>query len=122
VMIIESGAIVLPAEGQNLDASRDLAAWWLQPDAQTRWSGLLGDAPFNPNVASENAVLNGLVTTIGDNEYELYQRYWEASPSAIVENAVDELARFMLNPGEAASVLEAIQGIAEEEWARREEA
>jgi ABC-type glycerol-3-phosphate transport system substrate-binding protein len=122
VMIIESGAIVLPAEGKNLDASKELAAWWLQPDAQTRWSGLLGDAPFNPNVESENAVLSGLVTTIGDNNYEFFQRYWEASPSPIVENAVDELARFMLNPGEGMSVLEAIQGIAEEEWSRREEA
>jgi hypothetical protein len=33
---------------------------------------------------------------------------------------VDELARFMLNPDEGQSVLEAIQGIAEEEWSRRE--
>jgi multiple sugar transport system substrate-binding protein len=122
VMIIESGAIVLPAEGQNLDATRELAAWWLQPDAQTRWSGLLGDAPFNPKVEVENPVLSGLVTTVGDNDYELLQRYWEASPAPIVENAVDELARFMLNPGDYMSVLESIQGIAEEEWARREEA
>ena len=58
---------------------------------------------------------------MGDNSYELLRRSWEASPSAIVENAVDELARFMLNPGEGMSVLESIQSIAEAEWTRREE-
>ncbi|MDQ3657821.1 MAG: ABC transporter substrate-binding protein [Chloroflexota bacterium] len=121
VMIIETGAIVLPSAGQNIDASKEIAAWWLQTDAQTRWSGLLGDTPFNPNAAVENPVLDGIVATVGDNSYELLQRYWEASPSAIVENAVDELARFMLNPGEGMSVLESIQGIAEAEWTRREE-
>jgi ABC-type glycerol-3-phosphate transport system substrate-binding protein len=122
VMIVEAGAIALPAEGQNLDASKQLAAWWMQPDAQTAWSGLLGDTPFNPNASVENPVLDGLVSTVGDNDYEVLQRYWEATPPPIVENAVDELARFMLNPDEYMSVLEAIQGIAEEEWARREEA
>ena len=121
VMIVESGAIVLPAEGQNLDASTQLAAWWMQPDAQALWSSLLGDTPFNPKVEVDNPVLNGLVESVGFNDYELLQRYWEATPPAIVENAVDELARFMLNPDEAMNVLESIQAIAEEVWARREE-
>lgn len=120
VMIIEAGAVVLPANAENVDASKELAAWWMQPEAQTLWSGLLGDAPFNPKVEADNPVLNGLVQTVGANDYELLQRYWEASPPAIVENAVDELARFMLNPDEAMSVLESIQQIAEEEWTRRE--
>jgi ABC-type glycerol-3-phosphate transport system substrate-binding protein len=119
VMVIESGAVVIPADGKNLDASQQAAAWWMQKDAQTKWSTLLGDAPFNPNVTSENPVINGLVKTVGEEKYELLQRYWEASPPAIVENAVDELARFMLNPGEAQSVLEAIQKIADEEWSKR---
>lgn len=122
VIVIESGAVVIPSEGQNVEASKQLAAWWMQTEAQTRWSTLLGDAPFNSNVTSENPVINGVVETIGGQEYELLQRYWEASPSAIVENAVDELARFMLNPGEAQSVLEAIQQIADDEWSNRESA
>lgn len=120
VMIIETGAIAIPAEGENIDASKELATWWGQVDAQSLWSGLLGDTPANPNVEPDNPVLSNLISTVADEEYLLLQRYWEASPPAIVENAVDELARFMLNPGEAQSVLESIQAIAEEEWARRE--
>jgi multiple sugar transport system substrate-binding protein len=120
VMIIETGAIVVPSNGQNLEQSQEVVTWWGQPDAQTEWSGLLGDTPYNPNVTTENPVLNGLVSAVTEGSYELLQRYWEASPPPIVENAVDELARFMLNPDEGQSVLEAIQGIAEEEWSRRE--
>jgi ABC-type glycerol-3-phosphate transport system substrate-binding protein len=120
VMIVESGAIALPAAGQNIDASKQVAAWWMQPEAQAKWSGLLGDAPFNPKVESDNPVISGLVTNISENSYELFTRYWEATPAPIVENAVDELARFMLNPDEGQSVLETIQRIAEEEWTRRE--
>lgn len=121
VMIIEAGAIAIPAAGANIDASKEFAAWWLQPEAQTHWSGLLGDTPFNPNASVENPVLDGLVTTVGEQGYEVLTRYWEATPPAIVENAVDELARFMLNPDDYMSVLETIQGIADEEWARRSE-
>lgn len=120
VVIIETGAIVLPSSGENIEATKQLAAWWETEEAQTLWSSLLGDTPANPKVEPDNPVLNDLLTTVNEGNYELLQRYWEASPPAIVENAVDQLARFMLNPDEAESVLEAIQQIAEEEWTRRE--
>jgi multiple sugar transport system substrate-binding protein len=120
VVIIETGAIVLPSSGENIEATKQLAAWWETEEAQTLWSSLLGDTPANPKVEPDNPVLNDLLATVNEGNYELLQRYWEASPPAIVENAVDQLARFMLNPDEAESVLEAIQQIAEEEWTRRE--
>jgi ABC-type glycerol-3-phosphate transport system substrate-binding protein len=119
VIIVETGGILVPAKAPDLEASTAVATWWDQAPAQTTWTGLLGDTPANPTVANDNVTLNGIVSTVADEGYELLQRYWEASPTPIVENAVDELARFMLNPGEAQSVLETIQGIAEEEWAKR---
>ncbi len=122
VAIVEAGSLCIPASPPNVEASRALAAWWETPEAHSAWTALLGDAGANPKVQHENPVLNNVVTTLSDGSYELIQRYWEATPPAIVENAVDELARFMLNPGEGQSVLEAIQQIADEEWARRETA
>ena len=83
---------------------------------------MLGDIGANPKVQHDNVVLSNVNTLVSEGKYELLQRYWEATPPAIVENAVDELARFMLNPDEAQSVLEAIQKIADEEWAKRETA
>ncbi|MEJ7837969.1 MAG: hypothetical protein WKF81_04090, partial [Thermomicrobiales bacterium] len=114
-----TGGILIPANAPNIAASTAVATWWDQASAQAAWTKLLGDTPANPTVANDNPTLNGIVATVADESYELLQRYWEASPTPIVENAVDELARFMLNPGEAQSVLETIQGIADEEWARR---
>lgn len=122
VMIVETGAIILPNNGKNDEAATKLATWWTQPDAQTKWSELLGDLGSNPKVQHDNPVLTTVTTLMSDGKYELLQRYWEATPPAIVENAVDELARFMLNPDEAQSVLEAIQKIADEEWAKRQSA
>ncbi|MGI8483382.1 MAG: ABC transporter substrate-binding protein, partial [Thermomicrobiales bacterium] len=118
-IIVESGAICLPAKGKNTDAAQKVATWWDQVPAQTTWSGLLGDTPANPKVKTDNEVLNTMLKTVTDNKYVQLQRYWEASPPSIVENAVDELARFMLNPNEGQSVLEAIQKIADDVWSKR---
>jgi ABC-type glycerol-3-phosphate transport system substrate-binding protein len=119
VIIVETGGILVPAKAPDLAASTAVATWWDQASAQAKWISLLGDTPANPTVPNDNPVLNAIVGTVADEGYELLQRYWEASPTPIVENAVDELSRFMLNPDEAQSVLEAIQGIADEEWAKR---
>lgn len=120
VAIVETGSLCIPANPKNLDASKALATWWDQADAQTKWAGLLGDAGANPKVTHDNPVLTNVVNLINEGSYQLIQRYWEATPPAIVENAVDELARFMLNPGDGQSVLEAIQKIADDEWAKRQ--
>ena len=120
VCIVETGALAVALNSQRKDAAKEMATWWLSPEAQTTWAGLLGDAPANPTATSENPVLNGLLATLTDDSYTLYQRYWEASPVPIVEGAVDFLAQFMLNPGDLMSVLEQIQALAETEWAARE--
>lgn len=122
VAIVEAGSLCIPANPPNVEASRTLAAWWESVEGHSAWTALLGDAGANPLVQHENPVLTSVVNILNEGSYELIQRYWEATPPAIVENAVDELSRFMLNPDEAQSVLEAIQQIADEVWASRETA
>lgn len=119
-IIVETGALAIPASAQQIDASKEMATWWISTDAQTAWANLLGDAPANPQAVSENPVLKGLIDSLAANNTTLYQRYWEASPVPIVEGAVDYLAQFMLNPGDLQSVLESIQQLAETTWAERE--
>ena len=106
VCIVETGALAIASQGQQIDAAKQMAAWWVTPEAQTAWSNNLGDAPANPKATSDNPVLNNLLGTFSSESYTLYQRYWEASPVPIVEGAVDFLAEFMLNPGDLESVLE----------------
>lgn len=119
VAIVETGAICMPASPTNEEASRALGAWWVQEGPHTAWTAHLGDSGANPKVVHSNATLTSISNQLNEGNYELLQRYWEATPPQIVENAVDELARFMLNPDQGQSVLEAIQQIADEEWSRR---
>jgi multiple sugar transport system substrate-binding protein len=56
---------------------------------------------------------------VQDGDYRFMQRYWEATPPEIVENAVEELVRFMLHPEELMDVLQTIQTLAEDEWNKR---
>lgn len=119
VAIVETGALCIPAKAPHLDDAKKMLQWWISPEAQTEWSNKLGDAPANPKATSDNPVLTNLLKLLTDGNYSFYQRYWEASPVPIVENAVDYLAEFMLNPDDYMSVLEKIQDLADEEWAKR---
>jgi multiple sugar transport system substrate-binding protein len=119
VAIVETGALAIANQSAQIDAAKQMAAWWVTPEAQTAWTNHLGDAPANPKATSDNPVLANLLGAISSEGYTLYQRYWEASPVPIVEGAVDFLAQFMLNPGDLETVLQNIQDLADAEWAER---
>jgi ABC-type glycerol-3-phosphate transport system substrate-binding protein len=119
VAIVETGAMAVASKSSQIDAAKKFGAWWISPDAQTAFANKLGDTPANPKAESNNPILKTLLTTLGSENYTLYQRYWEASPVPIVEGAVDFLAEFMLNTGEAQSVLQKIQDLADSEWEKR---
>jgi multiple sugar transport system substrate-binding protein len=119
VAIFETGALAIANKSSKIDAAKQMAAWWVTPEAQTSWTNQLGDAPANPNAESDNPVLSSLLSTISGDNYTLFQRYWEASPVPIVEGAVDFLAQFMLNPGDQEEVLQNIQELADTTWAER---
>ena len=121
VIVVEAGPFAIPSNAANVDKSVEFFNWWVSPEAQTAWANKLGDAPANPKAESENPILAGLISTLGEQQYRFMQRYWEASPPAIVESAVDELGRFMLNPDQYEDVLETIEGIAQAEWSNRGE-
>jgi ABC-type glycerol-3-phosphate transport system substrate-binding protein len=119
VAIFETGPFCVPANAADPDSVNKFLTWWVTPEAQTEWSARLKDVPANPKAESESPVLSGLVSTLTDEKYRLIQRYWEATPPQIVENAVDELGRFMLDPSTYQDVLETIQQIAQQEWDTR---
>jgi multiple sugar transport system substrate-binding protein len=119
VIIVETGALAIPTNAPDVDASEQVSEWWVSPEAATAWAESLKDTPINPKAEVENSMLDQLVSTIDGENYRLLQRYWEASLPEIVESAVDELGRFMLNPDEYMDVLETIEEIAQSEWSNR---
>ena len=119
VIVFEAGPLAVPANTENTETITKFFEWWVGPEAQTEWANKLGDTPANPKATSENPVLAELVSTISQQQYRLVPRFWEATPTPIVEGTVDELGRFMLNPDEYKDVLETIEGIAQSEWSKR---
>jgi hypothetical protein len=54
--------------------------------------------------------------TINDG-YQVLNRYWEATPTAICEKAVDKFAEFILKPSSVDTVLADLDKIADDYWA-----
>jgi multiple sugar transport system substrate-binding protein len=119
VVIVETGALAIPANAPDVEASTRVAEWWVSQKAASAWAKELGDIPVNPKAEAPSPMLDTLVSTIQDNDYRLMQRFWEATLPQIVEPAVDELGRFMLNPGQYMDVLKTIEDIAQREWSNR---
>jgi hypothetical protein len=51
------------------------------------------------------------------NGYRVLNRYWEATPTAICEAAVDEFAKFILKPDTLDTVLTDLDKISDTYWA-----
>jgi len=119
VLFFETGPMLVSANGARKEDALKVADWWMSVDAQTQWCTLQGFSSPNAKVALDNPVANHVAALISDGNYQLLQRYWEATPPDIVETAVDELSRFVNNAGTAEEVLGNIQQKAVEVWASR---
>ena len=119
VIIAETGALGIPTSASDPEASEEVVEWWVTPAASEAWADKLADIPVNPKAQASNPLLDELASTVNEGNYRLMERYWEATPPQIVENAVDQLVKFMLNPGQYMEVLETIEGIARSEWQKR---
>ena len=118
-VISESGIIAAASGG---DQTEDAAEWLLNlvsPDAQA--AALEESQGMSPTVevTPPNPVLDSVSAEVDENEYQLLTRYWEASPPALVEGNVQDLAAFMADPSEGAidSTLSSMADRSESEWA-----
>jgi ABC-type glycerol-3-phosphate transport system substrate-binding protein len=119
VLFFETSPLIVSAKGKRKEDALKVADWWMTPEAQSLWCSLMGFSTPNASVQLENPVSNNVAGQIAAGKYLALQRYWEATPPDIVETAVDELARFVLNPGDAEDVLKSIQKNAESVWKSR---
>ena len=118
VIIYEAAPILFGEKAANSKDAIKIAEWWLSPETQTRWCSILGFIP--PNAKSDGSFLaepkKNLLARINEGNYRLVNRYWEATPTEICEAAVDEFARFMLNPDQKEDVISVLTTIADRYW------
>jgi multiple sugar transport system substrate-binding protein len=115
-VIVESGAFTVPLRAPKHDAAMKVVGSWLDPRVQRVWSDFLQDTSANPAVPATNPVILELQKTIAATKPALLQRYWEASPPALVEGNVQDLGAFMVHPDKLRSTVKAMAARATTEW------
>ena len=111
-IVMESGPIFTAKNATRKKAAEKIADWWMSPEGSTHFSKI-----FDSYSASKRAGINHLpeikqrlFEAIQNGDYRILNRYWEATPTPIVSQAVDLFARFILNPDDMDAV---INGLAE---------
>lgn len=120
-VFVEGGALTVPQNAPNRDAAIEELRDWLSPEVQKVWVGQIGDNSPNPDVAADDPVLTSVKEQMAATDPKLLNRYWEASPPALVEGNVQDLGGFMVNPDGIDGLLAELQDRAETEWAAWED-
>lgn len=119
-MAVESGPICVAESSSQKDLGFAYSEWWMSDGAQTAWNAAHGDVAFNPKAEVADPTLAELGTEISGDDYELYDRYFEAMPTEIVTTAIEQFGAFNANPGDPKPFLEKIQATADKYWAEQE--
>lgn len=119
VVILEASPILISAKAPNRAAAMKVADWWMGPEGNAAYAKQTGQFP--PNTKADTSFLPqvkvDLRKTIVDENYKVLNRYWEATPTAICEKAVDKFAEFILKPKTVDTVLADLDKIADDYWA-----
>ena len=115
-IIFESGPLVVAAHGAHRDAARKSLEWFMSKEGQQTWNKATGFTSARADVPSTSPVDIHLASSVKTGGYKLVNRYWEATPQDIVQTAVDEFAKFMLDPSNPTAILQAIQTKADSVW------
>ena len=120
VAILESSPILISKNAPNLEAAKKVADFWMSPYGNGFFAKMLGQFPANPK--SDTGYLPkvkvDLAKMLASENYRILNRFWEATPTPICEQAVDKFAEFILNPDSADKVLADLDKIADEYWSK----
>jgi multiple sugar transport system substrate-binding protein/raffinose/stachyose/melibiose transport system substrate-binding protein len=120
VAILEATPILISKNAPNLDAAKKVVDYWMGPEGNASYAKLVGQYPANAKADTSylaKARVNFRKTLVGEN-YRILNRFWEATPTPICEQAVDKFAEFILNPDSVDRVLSDLDKIADEYWAK----
>ncbi len=118
-LIIEGRPLLIAENSPQRDVALEFADFFMSVEAQTVWAET---SDINsPNLLAPEETRPGhlvdLANAVANGEYELYTRYWEATPPQIVEQVVDLLGQFVLDPAALQTTLDGAEQIAQDYWA-----
>ena len=117
-VIFEAAPILLSKNAASKADALKVADFWMSAKAQKAWDDLQSFTPVNKQVQPANPVTADLVKQVNTGNYRLINRIWEATPTEIIEPAVDELGKFMLKSASGAQVMTNLQKLADTYWSK----
>ncbi|MBT3275246.1 MAG: extracellular solute-binding protein [Spirochaetales bacterium] len=119
-VILEITPMLVSKNAANLEDTLKVADYWMSPEGNAAFASALKSYPANPKSNADflPEVKVEILQKISGENYRLINRYWEATPTPICEVAVDEFARFMINPDSLDDVLANLDKVADEYWSK----
>lgn len=118
-LIIEGRPVLIAENSPQRDDALEFADFFMSVEGQTVWAETSDINSPNLLVSEETRPghLIDLANAVANGEYELYTRYWEATPPQIVEQVVDLLGQFVIDPPTLQTTLDGAEQIAQDYWA-----
>jgi len=119
-VILEITPILVSRKAAHQDAIAEAVDYWMSPEGNKAFAEQLKTYPANPksDVSYLPEIKVDIVDTVNSG-YRVLNRYWEATPTPICEVAVDQFARFMIDPDSLDEVLKELDKVADAYWASK---
>ncbi len=119
-VIQEIKPILVSKNAPNQEAIAEVVDFWMSPEGNYAFSSQLKGFPANQKADASYLpeVKVDLFNQITDG-YRILNRYWEATPTPICEAAVDQFAKFMLDPSSIDEVLAELDKVADDYWSSK---
>ena len=117
-IVLEMSPICVSANSKNLEATLKVVDYFMGPEGNEIFARLNRSYPSNMKSATDFLpdIKVKISDTVKNENYNILNRYWEATPTPICEEAVDKFAEFMANPDRLDQVLVDLDVIADKYW------
>ncbi len=119
-VIFETEPVFVSAHSKNVSAAKQVAGWWMDAPNASFFAEMLTAYPANSAAEADFLPTEkvNLFTDVTTGGYRFLNRFWEATPVPISEAAVDKFAEFILDPSKLDSILEDLDDLASDYWAK----
>lgn len=117
-MIVEARLTVLPNSAKDAESAKKFADYFMSTEGASVWAETAKINSPNLKVPSSSRppALVDVTKAVKAGSYDLYPRYWEGTPTPVVNAVYPLLGKIAEKPADAASILNDAQAAAQAAW------